>query len=432
MTAHALVGEPVAAGSVKRAAFSGAFLLPAATAASGLLTYAFLVLAARSLGAEAYGQIGVLWGAMFLAAIVVFRPLEQLVSRSISERLAQGIEVRSVLRSAGIVWAVGVAAVAVAAIAGWGLLDRRLFSSNSVLTALLIVGVMLYGCEYLVRGLLGGVRWFAGYGVGLLADAGTRLAIALPLVFFASRSLAACAVVGAGLGGALVPLVLGRRRLAALRSPGAGTPFRLSAAVAFTAPAGIVAAADQLLVNGGPLLVVAGGASSKTAGLVFAATMLVRAPVYVFQGLAAAFLPNFTHLHATRTNEELRRTFVSAGRILLGVGAAIALAGALVGPAAMRVLYGNEYHASSLDLGLLSASVGLYLVAGTFSQVLLAVGRTWRAAAAWSAAAVTFVAAYAFLPGGELSRVALGLLIGTAVLAVLLTTAAMRRERTEA
>jgi O-antigen/teichoic acid export membrane protein len=391
------------------------------------LTYAFLVLAARSLGADGYGQIGVLWGAMFLAAIIVFRPLEQLLSRSTSERLAQGMEARSVLRTAGIVWGVGVCLVLIFGAAAWRLLDHRLFSSDSLLTVLLIAGIVFYGCEYLVRGLLGGVRWFAGYGVGLLADAGTRLLVALPLAFVASESLAAFAVVVAGLGGALVPLVLGRRKLAPLRRTGAGTPFRLSSAAAFTAPAALVAAADQLLVNGGPVLVVLGGASTKTAGLVFAATMLVRAPVYVYQGLAAALLPNFTHIHATSDRAEVRRAVVSVGKVLCVVGLVIAVAGALLGPTAMRALYGSEYHATTAVLGLLAASVGFYLVGGTFSQALLATGRTWLAAAAWSVSAVLFVVSYALIPGDPLTRIAAGLLLGTVVLAVLLTAAALRR-----
>ena len=64
-----------------------------------------------------------------------------------------------------------------------------------------------------------------------------------------------------------------------------------------------MAGADQLFVNGGPLLVVVAGGpgATRAAGIVFAATMLVRAPVYVFQGLAAALLPNLTHLQATPT-----------------------------------------------------------------------------------------------------------------------------------
>ena len=56
-----------------------------------------------------------------------------------------------------------------------------------------------------------------------------------------------------------------------------------------------------MLVNGGPLLVAgeAGRHATTAAGLVFAATMIVRAPVYVFQGLAASLLANLTHLNAT-------------------------------------------------------------------------------------------------------------------------------------
>ena len=46
-------------------------------------------------------------------------------------------------------------------------------------------------------------------------------------------------------------------------------------------------------------MIVGGGAgSTKAAGLAFAATMLVRAPVYVFQGVAAALLPNLRDLNA--------------------------------------------------------------------------------------------------------------------------------------
>ena len=53
------------------------------TLASGVLAYLFNVLAARSLGPEGYGAIGALWGGMFLLAVLLFRPLEQTVSRAV-------------------------------------------------------------------------------------------------------------------------------------------------------------------------------------------------------------------------------------------------------------------------------------------------------------------------------------------------------------
>ena len=83
----------------------------------------------------------------------------------------------------------------------------------------------------------------------------------------------------------------------------------------------MIAGADQLFVDGAPLLVIALGGSMKAAGLVFAATMLVRAPVYVFQGLAAALLSNLTHLHATDETHKLRGTVGMNVAKLLGAGA---------------------------------------------------------------------------------------------------------------
>jgi O-antigen/teichoic acid export membrane protein len=93
-----------------RATFTGAWLLSAAMVLSGILTYLYHVLAARSLGTDAYGQIAILWGAIFLVAILLFRPLEQTASRAIADRLARGEEVVTVLRSVGLA-ALGVFAV---------------------------------------------------------------------------------------------------------------------------------------------------------------------------------------------------------------------------------------------------------------------------------------------------------------------------------
>ena len=83
----------------------------------------------------------------------------------------------------------------------------------------------------------------------------------------------------------------------------------------------MIAVADQVLVNGGPLLVMLGGGENvgKVAGLVFAATMLVRIPVFVFQGIATSMLPNLTRLHATAEGALFRRAVLRAAGGLAGV-----------------------------------------------------------------------------------------------------------------
>jgi O-antigen/teichoic acid export membrane protein len=418
--------QPAVATQERRPALAGAWLLSAGMLASGVLTYAFHVLAARSLGPAAYGQIAVLWAAMFIAAVMIFRPLEQTTSRALADRGARGEEVGSVLRSVALIGAVALGVVGLGAALFWAPLADALFGGDAMLTALLLAGVAAYGASYLVRGLLGGVRWFGGYGVCLLADALGRLAIAAPLIFVASRLTAAVAVAAAGLTGAVAPFLFGRAHLRGIAHGCPAAPFRVRRVLAFAAPATAIAAADQLLVNGGALLVTLGSGhgAGSTAGVVFAATMLVRAPVYVFQGFAASLLPNLTDLHARADRAEFRRAVVLTARVLLGTGAVIVLAAAAFGPEAMRTVYGPGFEAGRLELALLGVGVGVYLAASTCSQALLALDRARTAAVGWTSAAVIFVATYALVSGGPLVRIsvafAVAALADLAVLALLL------------
>jgi O-antigen/teichoic acid export membrane protein len=404
-------------------------LLSAAMVGSGVLAYAFLVLGARTLGPEAYGHIGVLWAGMFIGVIVLFRPLEQTTARAVADRLARGTEVRTVMRSVTAIYAAILVVGAVVALLAWGTVRDRLFLGSDFLTAMLFAGTAVYGLEYVLRGMLAGGRWFKGYALCLMADAVARLAVAVPLVVIASKDLAAAAVAAAGLGGFLVPFFLGRRWLRQLGRSGEGARFDFAAAMKFAAPASIIAAADQILTNGGPLLVMlAGGSSaSKAAGVVFAATMLVRIPVYVFQGVAASLLPNLTHLHALEDTALFRRTLQRAAGFLLLTTVVIAGFAFVAGPRAMGTLYGSGFAAGHMELGLLGLGVGFYLAAATCSQALLALNRGAQAAVAWTASATLFLGLYVVLDGEQLSRIALAFAIGTALCVVLLVAILVRR-----
>lgn len=420
---HPIRAEP------ERRALDGTATLSVALLASGLLTYAFHVLAARSLGPEAYGRIAVLWASMFLAAVVLFRPLEQTASRALADRLARGEEGWTVVRSVAHAGAGVLAAVAIGALAGGAALSHRLFPGDPWLTALLGAGVLLYAVAYVVRGLLAGTGWFGGYGAAVVADAVLRLLLAVPLLVIASEGLAAGATVAAGAAGIAVPLLLGHRRLAAAFAGKPGPRFRIGAALGFAAPAGIVAAADQLLVNGGAVLVmVAGGPGAATAAaIVFAATMIVRIPVYLFQGVAASLLPNLTRLQALDDTASFRRAILRTAGVLLACGAAVVVFGASIGPEVMRMLYGEGFDAGHVELALLGAGVGCYLAAATLSQALLALDRTRAAAAAWAVVALGYVGLYAVLPGTELRRVSIAFALAAATGLLLLVALVVRR-----
>ncbi len=414
-----------------RAGFGGMGILSAAMLASGGLAYVFHILAARTLDAADYGRVAILWAALYLLVVMLFRPLEQTASRTMADRLARGEEVRSVVRSIVAIYLALVVLGLALVVPLWGTITERLFAGDGAFTVALVAGLYGYGLEYMLRGVYSGAQMFRSYGLTLMVDAVARLLVAAPLLVVASSGSAAAAVAVAGIAGALVPGYLDRRRLRALLARGRGGPFRYGAAAAFAGPAAVIAAADQLLVNGGPLLVVLGGGpgAMETAGVVFAATMLVRIPVYVFQGPAASLLPNLTRLHAHADAGLFRRTIGRAAGALLGICVLIVLLAATIGPAAMSMLFGAGFDATRLELTLLGIGVSFYLVAATISQALLAAGDVWRAAVGWTLSAVAFVALYVLLDGSPLQRTATALSVATAIGAVAVGIALIRRLR---
>ena len=397
-------------------ALGGSGVLSAAVLTSGLLAYVFQVLCARTLGADAFGQIAVLWATLFLVTVILFRPVEQTLSRALADRMTRGEEVRTVARAvSGLTAVVAVVLVATFALA-WNTLTERLFLGNEVLTLMLALGVVTFGASYVARGAFGGSRWFTGYGLVLVTDAVARLLIAAPLLVVASVDLAAAALACGAVLGTLVPLFVGRHVVTrALTQRDHGARFQLGSALRFAAPASAIAAADQLLVNGAPILVMLEGGddASRAAGVVFAATMLVRVPVYLFQGLAASLLPNLTRMQATSGTGDLRRAVSRTVALLLTVGVLTVLAGASVGPSLMQLLFGADFQVDRLSLALLGAGVGFYLGAATISQALLALDFGARAAIAWVSSAVLFVALFVSLPGSELGRVSAAFAIAT-------------------
>lgn len=410
----------------RRPELSGAWLLSAAMLVSGALTYAFHLLVARTLGPADFGRIAVLWAAVFLAATAIFRPLEQTTARAVADRLARGEDARSVLRSVAVVCLAGIGLTVCVTAAAWGPVTDRLFQGDDFLTAMFLVGVVLFSVVYVGRGLLGGVRWFRGYAASLCIDGVVRMLMAAPLVFVASERLAAVAVVGAGVVGIGAPLAARAGDLRRLLTGGAVAPFPIRAAVVFAAPASVISLVDQTLVNGGPLLVAASGGPHATtaAGLVFAATMIVRAPVYVFQGLGASLLANLTHLNATADSARMRAAVIRIASIMFVAGAVTLALAVAVGPILLRKLFGPAYIADRMQLGALGAGVGVYLAASTLSQALLASDRGGRASLAWLGSLGVFLAVYALTPGVPLSRIGAAFLAAAVTNFILLAAAA--------
>jgi O-antigen/teichoic acid export membrane protein len=423
---------PVQEAPASTAGKRDAALLSAGTIGSGLLAYAFNVLAARALGPEAFAAVGALWAGMFLIAVLLFRPLEQTVSRTVADLVARGADARSAVRTTA--WLGGGVAVAacLACVAAWGPLTDGLFGGRPELTIALVAGLAGYALSYFARGLAGGVRWFGGYGLVLLADGGIRLIVALPLLLWASTTLAGIAIAAAAVGGALAPL-LSRDRGALLKVGGdvVSEPFKFGAAARFAAPAAVMAGCEQILLSGGPLIVLirGGNGAAATAGVLFAAALLVRAPVFLFQGVAASLLANFTTYRAQGDHARLHAATVKVAMICAGVAVLGAVGALIAGPFAMDILYGAGFEATRGDLALLSLGIGGFLAASTFSQALLASDEAGAAAWRWALATIVFVILELTLPGAAFTRVAVGFAVAGVLVGLLLAARVWRAPR---
>ena len=75
-----------------RASFaSGARVLSIGIASTGLFTFAYLATASHVLDPASYSRISLCWAVMFVILSVIYRPIEQLLSRTIADRRARGM-----------------------------------------------------------------------------------------------------------------------------------------------------------------------------------------------------------------------------------------------------------------------------------------------------------------------------------------------------
>jgi O-antigen/teichoic acid export membrane protein len=375
----------------------GAAILSLGIGATGLITFAYFSLASHSLAEDEYGRITLLWSAVFITVSVLYRPVEQLLSRTIADHDARGVGGTHHLRvAATIQLALGVA-FAVVALALRGPIEDDLFGGSSTLYWVLVVAVLAYAASYFARGYLAGHHLFPLYGGLVLMEASSRCLFALAVAIGIAEGQSAVALGMAAapiVSLAVVPWALGRR-IASTAQPeeAAESQFTLAKGTGFAAAVLLVMVAEQTFLNAGPLIVkaTAGSGGAALAGFTFNVLLIARAPLQLFQSVQTSILPHLTRLRAGGESDPFARSV----NLTLGATAAFAAFVALVmlvaGPQLMDLLFGGDFDYERGGLVLISAGMGLYLAAATLNQALLAHGMAGRSAACWATAAAAFV-----------------------------------------
>jgi O-antigen/teichoic acid export membrane protein len=418
-----LSASRASAGRPARSYGSGARILSIGIASTGLLTFAYFSIASHVLGANSAKLIDLLWSVMFVIISVIYRPIEQLLSRTIAERRAHGRE-HHTLRVPMLIQGSFALIFLAVALALRDELVNHVFERHAALYDVLVVGTLAYAASYFARGWLAGHQRFGLFGGLVLMESVSRIsfAIAVALGLASGQTAVAMGIAAAPFVSlVVVPAAFARRgggeagehrdllaapitvdeADAALAGPGtegvqelaAHDDLSLRRGGGFAVSVSGIMLCEQTLLNAGVLTVDATSTHRALAGIVFNVLLIARAPLQLFQAIQTSLLPHLTGLEATAGHDAFAHAIRTTVLAIAAFATAVTLGLLLVGPFALRhVFFGQVYSYSPFGLALIGVGMGLHLTSGALNQAALARDRARAASGCWLVAAVAFVA----------------------------------------
>jgi O-antigen/teichoic acid export membrane protein len=425
---------------------SGARLLSIGIASTGVLTFAYFSIASHVLGEVEAKRVDLLWSIMFVIISVIYRPIEQLLSRTIADRRARGHVQHSVRVPIAIQAGFALSFLIVALALREELIDN-VFGHYSAMYYVLVVGTLAYAASYFARGWLAGHEYFGLFGGLVLMESLSRLCFALAAALGITSGQTAVAL---GIAAApfvslvVVPAAFARTEAHPPERHGAPEMEELDAALAGPGTEGVeeAVAADELslrrgsgfafavsgvmlseqtLLNAAVLTVDVTSVDVTLAGIVFNVLLIARAPLQLFQAIQTSLLPHLTGLEATEGHAAFARAIRVTVLAIAAFAGAVALGLLAIGPPVMKALFGQSFEYGRVGLALIGLGMGMHLTSGALNQAALARDQARTAAICWIVAAVVFVAwMLTPLVGEELLRTEIGYLGATSLLALML------------
>lgn len=401
---------------------------------TGVITYAYFMIASHVLSTDDYGQITVLWSAVFITISTLYRPVEQLLSRHISERLVNRESIGQPMRVAATIQ-LGLALIfAVLALALRGPIQDDLLEGNEPLYWVFFGAVLFYAASYFARGYLAGQRQFGPFTALILSESvfRTSFAVLVAVGILSGQDMVAVGIVAAPSLSLIVVPVFFAWRAKQLREngPEPGAPergaedapsddFSMKEGSGFAAAVLVIMFSEQAFLNAGPLIA-RGLEGAAAAGFIFNVLMIARAPLQLFQAVSTSILPHLTSLHTSTAPDSEREFHRSVRGVLLGITAFAGFTAIVVlvaGPTLMQIAFSDKYSYDRPGLLLVTLGMGLYLAAVTLNQACLAQGQVRRAAARWIGCAAFFIA-WNFVPliSDEFRRVEIGFALTAGIL----------------
>jgi O-antigen/teichoic acid export membrane protein len=398
---------------------------------TGLITYLYFAIASHELSRDQYGQVAVLWSAVFIVVSVLQRPVEQLLSRTVSENLAHDVPIRHTVRVAATIQLAVAVAFDVVALALRTPIQDHLLDGNSTLYWIGVTAVTAYGASYFARGFLAGSHRLTIYALQIISESVARTAfpVAVALGIASGQTAVALGIVAAPtLSLIVVPFAFLHRFRNEVPEPRplpehqgeASDQFSLARGGRFAAGVFLIMLSEQTFLNAGVLTTKA-TAGAAAAGYVFNILMIARAPLQLFQAVQTSLLPHLTTLGSRGEEKDFRASIRVTLLAVASFAALVALALLIAGPQLMHIAFGNKHDYARSDLVVVAVGMGLYLSAATLNQAALARGQVRRASFCWVGTAIAFIV-WIVVPivSDDVTRVVVGYLGAATLLCSLL------------
>lgn len=426
---------PAAAAAERKGYGAGAKILSVGIASTGVVTFAYFSVASYGLSDVEYKRISLLWSVLFVIVSVIYRPIEQLLSRTIAARRARGLHTGHPIRTPLLIQASFAAVFLILALALRTTIED-LFDGSAALYWVLVIGGIAYAASYFARGWLAGHQWFGLYGGLVFMEASSRLlfAVAVAIGIASGQSAVAFGMAAAPFVSlVVVPLAFARRPKVSAAPEPDEEELDLARGGRFAVAVLVIMASEQALLNAGVLTANATASDAAVAGYVFNALLIARAPLQLFQAVQGSLLPHLAGLEATKGRAEFDKAIKITIAAIGAFAAAVALGLVVLGPFAMSILFDDKGSYGRFGLALVALGMGAHLAAGTLNQAALARDRAAAAATAWLISAALFLA-WMLVPivANELTRVELGYFGAACVLCAQLALIYRRPSRTGA
>jgi O-antigen/teichoic acid export membrane protein len=395
--------------------------LAAAMIASNTLGLVFTVVFARILGASGYGSLAALVSA-WIILMVPGSALQIAVAREVSRATAGGVaDPGAGVRRWFAHLAVATAVVAAAAIPLQGVIAAIVGVEETWAAAAVPVTAMLWALVGVERGALQGFGRYRTVGVSIVAEAASRLVLALALVG------AGLDVTGAFLGSALSLVAVGAALaipLHALLPPRHGRAAALAPLreLLSQARAPVIGLTLLFTLQEVHVIVVKHQAGGDTAGSYAVAAVAAKAIVWVAVGLGLYLLPEAAR--RAKTGVDARPVLVRSLGLIALCAVPVMLIFGFGAEQLLEAVFGDDVTQSAGALPWLGLAMTMLACSYLAVQYLLALGR-WRFISVLAVAAAVEIGLLAAIDADP-TRVGLALFAIQLCCAAVMVTVALR------